>query len=224
MQQSPIEKGYGLIIEDDARTAEVLRTAVTAVFPQLNVMSFGNLRETSKWLDAYESGASGSAVELALVDLGLPDGSGVNVIHRVRALAPEAINLVVTIYAEDSFLFEALRAGAFGYLLKDDGLSLIEESLRKVGRFEPPMSPAIARRVLGHFHADKSPAADDSSLSPRQKQTLTLLARGLTIAEVAAEMGLAHQTIASYVKIIYQKLHVSNRAEATREAIRRGYT
>lgn len=160
---------------------------------------------------------------LALVDLGLPDGSGVELIRCLRKEEQEAINVVLTIHGEDSFLFEALTAGAYGYLLKDSNDKALVAMLKRLEGDEPPLSPAIARRLLHHFHGKPLLSTnDDCELTPRERETLSHLASGLTVPEAAAYMGISRQTVAGYVKAIYEKLHVSNRAQATLEAIRRG--
>jgi len=117
---------------------------------------------------------------------------------------------------------EISPAGARGYLLKDEEQDLLVGILRRIDRGEPSLSPSIAHRLLAHFRGPVAKAHDEAGLTPREIETLTLLARGLTVAEAAARMGLRPQTVASYVKVIYQKLRISTRAEAAREAVRRG--
>lgn len=223
MAQAPdLNSSLCLLVEDHPKTAEHLQDSLRAVFPHMQVVGCKNFREAQQWLDNDSAKTSSVPFRLALVDLGLPDGTGADLIRKINLAYPEVINLVVTIYDENSYLFDALSAGAMGYILKDEGLESIAESLRKVAKGEPAISPSIARRILSHFKNQQPQPVDDSGLSTRQKETLTLLVRGLTIPEVAEHLGLSAQTVASYVKVIYHKLQVSNRAEATREAIRRG--
>ena len=98
--------------------------------------------------------------DLALVDLGLPDGSGVDVVAALREQQPETQSVVVTIHDDDEHLFPALQAGAFGYILKEQARELIIEQLQRISQGEPPLSPSIARRVMAYFAAKSKPQAD----------------------------------------------------------------
>ncbi|HET9237840.1 MAG TPA: response regulator transcription factor [Oligoflexus sp.] len=208
-----------LLVEDQPQFGAFLQQAVELAFPGIKVIRFMSLRETRMWLDATRISSS---LQFALIDLGLPDGSGVELIRELSARWPEVLNVVVTIFREDSCLFEAIAAGAFGYILKDECQDLMVDTLRRLQRREPPISPSIARRLLAHFQSPRLLANPSVHLTAREKQTLTLLVRGFTVAEVAKHLALSPQTVSGYVKIIHQKLHVSNRAEAVREALRLG--
>lgn len=213
-----------LIVEDQIQTSTYLEGAVKLAFPEMTVVTARSLFEARQWLKTRAESKDFIPLRLALIDLGLTDGSGIEVIRQLSREVPETKSVVVTIFGEDSLLFDALRAGAFGYLLKDESLEQIAGALLKIKENEPPISPSIARRLLAHFRSPQIKLNDRVVLSERQKETLTLLVRGFTVAEAADKMGLKPQTVASYVKVIYQKLHVTNRAEATREAIWRGFT
>lgn len=217
------ENGLCLLIEDQKAAIDFIQKQVQTAFPNLKVVATRGVRETQAWMTSRVKEKNKNPLALALVDLGLPDGSGVELIRRLRKEEPETINVVLTIHGEDSFLFEALTAGAYGYLLKDDNDKALVAMLKRLEEHEPPLSPAIARRLLTHLHGKPLQAASgDSELTPRERETLSHLASGLTVPEAAACMGLSRQTVAGYVKTIYEKLHVSNRAQATLEAIRRG--
>ena len=216
-----------LLVEDQDATTAFLQQALSTAFPGIKVTSRRNLRDAQAWLWERSKLTGGrEPLPLALVDLGLPDGSGIELIRQLKVTEPETKCVVVTIYDDDAYLFEALSAGASGYILKDENPPFIVNILKRVLTDEPPLSPAIARRLLSHFHAPApEPPAESTKgadLTPRERETLTLISRGLTVAETAQQLGLSPQTVAGYVKIIYQKLHVSNRVEAAREAIRRG--
>lgn len=208
-----------LLVEDQPQFSTFLREAVELAFPGIKVISFMSLREARIWL---ESGKNCESLQFSLIDLGLPDGSGVELIRELCATRPSVLNVVVTIFREDACLFEAIAAGAFGYILKDESRDLMVDTLRRLQRQEPPISPSIARRLLAHFQSPRSLGNPSVHLTAREKQTLTLLVRGLTVAEAATQLTLSPQTVSGYVKVIYQKLHVSNRAEAVREALRLG--
>lgn len=211
-----------LLVEDQAANRDWLEAALRRAFGEVAIHTARTLKEADAWLDA--GGTQG--LWLALIDLGLPDGSGTQLIRRLRDAAPEAVLVVATIYDDDQHLFDALAAGVHGYLLKDQDVEAMAALLERVEHGEPPLSPSIARRLLGHFVAPGRSAAgsgdDEMALTGRETETLTLLARGLTINEVARALGLKPQTVAGYVKVIYQKLNVSTRAEATLKAVKRG--
>jgi DNA-binding NarL/FixJ family response regulator len=212
--------GRCLLIEDQQPTREWMHAIVLQAFPGMTVTTAASVKEALACLDDALKQENGFA--LALVDLGLPDGSGIEIVRRIAALHPATLAVVATVYDDDAHLFEAITAGARGYLLKSEERELLIGYLRRIDQGEPPLSPTIAHRMLAHFRNRNALTADDAALSPRENETLMLLARGLTVAETASHLGLTRNTVASYVKLIYQKLNVGSRAEATREAVRRG--
>jgi len=166
-------------------------------------------------------------IDVALIDLGLPDGSGVDVVAAIREAHPQAQSVVVTIHDDDDHLFPALQAGAFGYLLKEQARELIAEQLKRMSQGEPPLSPSIARRVISHFAAQTRPQERPQniphvSLTDRENEVLLRVAKGFTLPEIGVQLNLSRHTIADYVKQIYRKLNVSSRAEAALEAQRLG--
>lgn len=156
---------------------------------------------------------------LALVDLGLPDGNGTELIGEIVTRCPEALVVVTTIFDDEESLMNALAAGAHGYLLKDQDRDSIAHRLSMIDRGEVPISPAIARRLLQRFR-DERPAA--TTLSPRETEVLRLIGRGLKAGEVAGVLEISPQTVTTHVKTIYRKLEISSRAEAALEARKRG--
>ena len=211
-----------LIVEDlpEVRTwlGDVARTA----FPDLQVTTAARRDEA---LTCVQRGR----FDLALIDLGLPDGSGTDVVGALRRYQPTALPVVVTIYDDDDHLFPALQAGAFGYLLKEQPEETLVAQLLRMTQGEPPLSPPIARRVLAHF-AGAGHRRDmlvrqietEVSLTDRETEVLQRVAKGYTLPEIAQQFGLSRHTIADYIKQIYRKLNVSSRAEAALEAARRG--
>ena len=207
-----------LLLEDLPEIRAWLRKLVLQVFPTAQV------QDSARVQDALEL-ASTVKFDLALVDLGLPDGSGVAVVSKLRALQPEARSVVVTIHDDDEHLFPALQAGAFGYLLKEQPPEVLSEQLHRISQGEPPLSPSIARRVIAHFAAQpRSPRPElpHVSLTDRESEVLLRVAKGYTLPEIGVQLGLSRHTIADYVKQIYRKLNVSSRAEAALEAQRLG--
>jgi len=214
-----------LIVEDRLDTREWLAQVVAETFPDMAQATAGSLREARRWLEDHAADPPWR-LTLALIDLGLPDGSGVDLVREISAAFPEALPVVATIYDDDAHLFESLAAGAQGYVLKQERPEDVAACLRRIDGGEPPLSPSIARRMLERLRpgAPTPRPRDEAGLSPRETEVLTLLARGLSGPEAAREIGLKPQTVAGYVKVIYQKLHVSSRAEAVLAAAERGLT
>jgi DNA-binding NarL/FixJ family response regulator len=207
-----------LLLEDLPEIRAWLRKLVLQVFPG------SQISESSRVHDALEM-VSAVKIDLALIDLGLPDGSGVDVVTKLRDVQPESQSVVVTIHDDDEHLFPALQAGAFGYILKEQPRELITEQLQRISQGEPPLSPSIARRVMAHFSAKAKPQANAMphvSLTERESEVLLRVAKGYTLPEIGVQLGLSRHTIADYVKQIYRKLNVSSRAEAALEAQRLG--
>lgn len=211
-----------LIVEDLPEIRNWLGQVARAAFPELNVI-------TAARLDQALACVQQNTFDLALIDLGLPDGSGIDVVSALRRHQPQALPVVVTIYDDDGHLFPALQAGAFGYLLKEQPQDALVAQLLRMTQGEPPLSPPIARRVLAHF-ASASHRRDslvrqlenEVSLTERETDVLQRVAKGYTLPEIAAQFGLSKHTIADHIKQVYRKLNVSSRAEAALEAARRG--
>ena len=207
-----------LLLEDLPEIRAWLKTLVLQVFPNAHVS------ESARVHDALEM-VSAVKFDLALIDLGLPDGSGVDVVSALRDTQPEAQSVVVTIHDDDEHLFPALQAGAFGYLLKEQPRELLTEQLQRISQGEPPLSPSIARRVIAYFAAQNKPQANEIphvQLTERESEVLLRVAKGFTLPEIGVQLNLSRHTIADYVKQIYRKLNVSSRAEAALEAQRLG--
>ncbi|MDO5087088.1 MAG: response regulator transcription factor [Comamonadaceae bacterium] len=211
-----------LIVEDLPETRSWLIETAREAFPEADVVAVSRCTEGITEIKRRAFG-------VALIDLGLPDGSGLSVIQALRTHQPSALSVVVSIHDDDDHLFPALKAGAFGYLLKEQPRPTMVAQLRRITQGEPPLSPAIARRVLHYFSSSRlgllGLARDDEdevALTGRETDILQRVAKGYTLPEIAVQMGLSRHTVADYVKQIYRKLNVSSRAEATLEAARRG--
>lgn len=209
-----------LIIEDQKSSIQFIKNLVEAAFPGTETVVARDLKSARLWLQQRIGLENKEDLGLVFVDLGLPDGNGVEIIRSVSQLEPEALPIVVSIYDDDAFLFKALAAGAKGYLLKGGDSSSLVEILKRIENNEPPLSPSIARKLLSYFQQENPVKESREILSPRENETLVLLSRGLTVSEAAKKMNLSPQTVAGYVKNIYQKLHVSNRVEMLQEAHR----
>lgn len=208
-----------LLLEDLPEIRAWLRKLVLQVFPDAQIAESARIADALALVTAVK-------FDLALVDLGLPDGSGVDVVTRLRDVQPECQSVVVTIHDDDEHLFPALQAGAFGYILKEQARELITEQLQRISQGEPPLSPSIARRVMAYFANKAKPRVDANlinvSLTDRESEVLLRVAKGYTLPEIGVQLGLSRHTIADYVKQIYRKLNVSSRAEAALEAQRLG--
>ncbi len=211
-----------LLLEDLPEIRAWMKVLVVQVFPN------SHIHEAARVHDALEL-TTAIKFDLALVDLGLPDGSGVTVVAALRETQAECQSVVVTIHDDDDHLFPALQAGAFGYLLKEQSRELIAEQLKRMSGGEPPLSPSIARRVISHFAAQSKTKAQQQAhamphvlLTDRENEVLLRVAKGYTLPEIGVQLSLSRHTIADYVKQIYRKLNVSSRAEAALEAQRLG--
>lgn len=195
-----------LILDDVADSQIWLSQALNTAFDGLELHRSGNLAEARAWL------AANSAPDIALIDLGLPDGSGVELIAELNRSAPKTLSIVASIFDDNEHLFPALRAGAQGYLLKDQPLPQIVELLKGIADGRPPLSPAIARKLLGHFQPTQQPEYEQ--LTKRESEVLRYIAKGMTLPETARILGISPHTISGYAKNIYRKLNISSRAEA----------
>ncbi len=233
-----------LILEDNPVARNFLCRVVHESFSDVSsITEAGDLDAARRLLGHVAGGRAGPShdpYQLILVDLELPDGSGLELLTELANYP--ATRIVTTLYSDDDHLFPALQRGADGYLLKEDRFEVLVEELQKIVRGQPPLSPAIARRLLTHFrsgdghilnHAQAtqsgapaaavSPAAlDCERLTPRESEVLTYLSKGFTIKEIASLMGIKWFTVNDHIKSIYKKLNVSSRAEAAVLASKQG--
>ena len=212
-----------LLLEDLPEIRSWLKTLVTQVFPDAQISEASRIHDALELVNAMR-------FDVALLDLGLPDGSGVEVVQALREKQPETQSVVVTIHEDDDHLFPAMQAGAFGYLLKEQSREQLSEHLQRISQGEPPLSPSIARRVIQYFTAQarQQPQREPDNVTPhvqltdRENEVLLRVAKGYTLPEIGVQLNLSRHTIADYVKQIYRKLNVSSRAEAALEAQRLG--
>jgi DNA-binding NarL/FixJ family response regulator len=158
--------------------------------------------------------------EILLVDLGLPGMSGIVGIRQLKARTPELLSVVLTVYEDDDRIFEALCAGACGYLLKTTPAPALLAGLEEAVAGGAPMSPRIARRVVGLFAQAEHAREADERLTPHEVRVLRLMTEGHSYKSAAAELGVSRSTIAFHVRKIYDKLQVQGRSEAVAKAFR----
>lgn len=221
--QSSVDR-IGLVVEDRPDTRRWLVAMLRTAFPGIIVREATSLA-TARARLRDEKGRPNveGPRDIALVDIGLPDGSGIDLIREISVHHPRLSPIVTTIYDDDQHLFEAIAAGAQGYLLKDQHEDTLVRYLHRIDAGEPPLSPSVARRIMTHFaRRPPEPAAQTVALTPREEEVLALIGKGLRIPEAARVLGLTSHTVAGYVKSVYRKLNVSSRAEAAIEAVRRG--
>lgn len=211
-----------LVVEDLPDIRLWLCDMLVQAFPLARISSASRVDEA---LYALQS----QSFDLALIDLGLPDGAGVEIIRRLRDTQPQAVSVVVTIFDDDAHLFPALQAGAFGYLLKEQPQDVLVSQLMRITQGEPPLSPPIARRVLAYFaqaHSRRLQSVnaleDQIALTERENDVLLRVSKGFTLPEIGKQLNISRHTVADHVKQIYRKLGISSRAEAALEAVRRG--
>lgn len=203
-----------LVLEDNPETRAWLHSCVSLAFAGIQVYEACGVQEGQRLLGSQH-------VDLAVIDLGLPDGSGVEVIRSLHAAQPQAHIIVATIYDDDHNLFAALKAGARGYILKDKDRERIVSYLQGITKNQPAISAASAQRLIEHFN-HKADALADARLTPRETDVLRMIGKGYSVEDTAAMLQLSAETVKGYIKTIYLKLGVCNRSEATLEAIRLG--
>lgn len=151
--------------------------------------------------------------DVAVVDINLPGMSGIELVARLREICPSTLCLILTTYEDSIPIFNALKAGACGYLLKRAPAEEIVGAIVQAHRGGSPMSPQIARKVVGFFH--RQPMAEGlETLTEREREVLQLLAEGALYKEIAAKLGISMDTVRSHIRKVYEKLHVHSRTEA----------
>ena len=160
--------------------------------------------------------------DIVLMDIGLPDVSGIDGVARISSVAPASKVIILTIHAEDDKVFDAICAGASGYLLKPSDPGRILEAVREVQRGAAPINPFIARKMLGLFARLAPPRSSEGGygLTDREKTILQRLVDGLTMEQIAASLGLSYHTIGNHLRNIYRKLHVTSRSRAVAKALK----
>jgi DNA-binding NarL/FixJ family response regulator len=204
-----------LIVEDIPETRQWLAEIVVSAFPSCRVHEAATAGGGLQAVDARD-------FDLALIDLGLPDGSGLEVLRGIKQRTPDAICVITTVMGDDAHIVAALSAGAEGFLLKEQPAELLSRQLTQLSAGVPALSPSIARRIMEHFQHTGPIESHDDDLSDREKQTLSLISRGYRNTDVASQLGIAESTVASHIKSIYRKLGISSRAEAAWHATRLG--
>lgn len=206
-----------LLIEDHVKTQEWMRQVLQTAFPNIDIDTAETMQEARERL-------SRKKYNIALVDINLPDGSGIDLVPEMLDKQQAGYVVMSTIFDDDNHLFDAIQAGAHGYLLKDQPMEQLIEKLSGILRGDPPLSPGIARRLLSFYRQNsvKKAAKPESTLSQREEEVITLIAKGVTTKEVARMLEITNNTASGYVKSAYRKLNISSRAEASLKAVELG--
>lgn len=196
------------IVEDDEGFANALATILNGT-PGFRCLSTHATGE-----DALEDLPFTDA-DVVLVDLSLPGIGGAECIRRLGGRSKKPLFMVLTVHEDATRIFESLKAGATGYVLKKTPPAEILEAIAELVRGGAPMSPAIARKVAQHFHRDYSGPANLGELTDREREVLHAISGGYSVQEIAKLLSLSVHTVRNHFKSIYDKLQVHSRAEAT---------
>lgn len=221
-----------LVVEDDPAMREFFSGSVARCAELALVGSVGSVAEARAWLDD-----DANTLDVLLTDLGLPDGSGLEVIRHATRLHPRCEPLVISMFGDEDNVLASIEAGALGYIHKDSAPEDIAQTILEMKAGASPISPMIARKVLAKYARSRSEASEKPSLpapvgpdgkagrgllSPREQDVLSLIARGFSYAEIARLQQVSVHTVQTHIKNLYAKLSVHSKNEAVFEASRLG--
>ena len=204
-----------LVVEDQTVVREGL-VAILSFQPDIEVVG-----EAEDGIRAVEI-ARKTRPEVILLDMVMPRQDGLTTIPKLKFAVPEAKILVLSSFAESDRVYQAIKAGALGYMLKDTTRAQLLESIRDVASGKASLQPSIAMKVIHEFDRPAEGTLSNQTLTRRELEALRLIARGLSNQEIATSLVVHERTIAKYVSNILNKLHVSNRTQAALYAIREG--
>jgi DNA-binding NarL/FixJ family response regulator len=205
-----------LIVEDDERFRAAFASVIGAA-PDLRLV--GTAADLPQGLLLLRE----LKPDVLLVDLGLPSGSGIELIRYAHAHLPATDVMVVSVFGDEPHVMASLEAGATGYLLKDAHPADLAEQIRTLHAGGSPISPVIARQLLLRLAPEPTPSPDaEALLSPQERQVLTYSAKGFSFEEIARMLGVSRHTVMTYVKRSYRKLQVHSKTEAIYEARKLG--
>jgi DNA-binding NarL/FixJ family response regulator len=195
------------IVEDDAPAREILANWINHADGFKCTGQHGSAEHALEYLPMEKP-------SVVLMDINLPGLSGIECVHRLKPLLPGTQYLMLTVYEDVDHIFDALAAGATGYLLKQTPRSELLASVREVHDGGSPMTSNIARRVVQAFHREEAGSSESASLSQREREVLELLARGYLYKEIMEKLKVSRGTVNTYIRRIYDKLHVRSRSQA----------
>jgi len=194
------------ILEDDEQLRADFAGLVNGAGDMSCVSSFANAEDAL-------AGVRTASPDVMLVDINLPGINGIEFVRRMRAAGGTAQVVMLTTFEDANVVFEALKAGANGYLLKRAAIGELCDAIRDVAGGGAPMTSAIARKVV-QFFGQRGPAPEVETLSDREREVLVALSQGQQYKEIAANLGISINTVRNYIRTIYDKLHVNTRTEA----------
>lgn len=198
------------IVDDNKELAEVLEETINMSDGYLCIGKFYSVSESIKCIPSLKP-------DIVLMDINLGIGeSGIDIVRTLKPMIPSTNFMMCTVYEEDDKIFEALRAGASGYILKKTIPNKMLDAIKELTEGGAPMSNQIAKKVVAAFqHKNfETPELMNFGLSKREKAILELLSKGLMYKEIASELGISPETVKKHVFHVYEKLHVTNRVEA----------
>ncbi len=208
MSAAPAVSRIRLLIVDDSEVVRAGLRALLGIDVSLEVVG-----EAVNVATGVESSAR-LKPDVVLLDIRLPDGTGIDACRQILKRSPDTRVLILTSVIDDTIVDEAIRAGAHGYLLKEiDGRGLVT-AIRDVAAGKSILDPAVTARVMQLVKTGASGRDAFGSLSPQEKRVLALIAEGCTNKEVGVKLGLSEKTVKNYLSTVFEKLHVSRRAEA----------
>lgn len=216
-----------------AESKKTIRTAIVEDEPALRKMIVSLLQADPDYTVVAEFAEGGAAIaeiphlapDIVLVDIGLPDMSGIDVIRNLKALCPQSNLLVVTTFGDENTITSALEAGADGYLLKGTSWEELRRDIHSLQDGGSPLSPMIARTLLNRLKSrsdgEKTGSGGEMNLTRRECEILEMIAKGFSYTETSKICGISASTVHSHLKSIYRKLEVHSKTEAVYEARRR---
>jgi DNA-binding NarL/FixJ family response regulator len=195
------------IVEDNRGTRESLTELLERAHSLRFVGAHPNGEEALAKIPAEEP-------DVVLMDINLPRMNGIECVARLKRLLPKIQVLMLTTYEESDLIFDSLRRGASGYLLKNTTPAELVQAIEQVHSGGSPMSMQIARKVVSHFQQIKRPQSDMEKLTKREQEILALLAKGYLYKEIADQLGITLSTVRAHLHTVYEKLHVQSRTEA----------
>jgi DNA-binding NarL/FixJ family response regulator len=203
------------IVEDQPQTRDGLAILIDGTQGYRTVGKFASMEDAIAAIEKLSP-------DIALCDIELPGMSGIDGVRVLKSRLPALQILMLTVFADNDHVFEAICAGASGYLLKDTPPARLVESIRELHEGGAPMSPEIARKVVTMFSKVAPPKREEHRLSPRELDVLKLLAEGHSYKTAAKASSLSIDTVRFHVRNIYEKLHVHSKSEAVMLALRQG--
>jgi RNA polymerase sigma factor (sigma-70 family) len=202
------------IVEDSDKLRETLVRVLNRADGFSCVSHYANAEDALKDLPQAKP-------DVVLMDINLPGMNGVECVRQLKKIAPEIQVMMLTVYEDTENIFDALAAGASGYMLKRTAGKELLEAIKEVKRGGSPMTTHIARKVVQSFQRSAAAAAQTESLSEREQQVLDLLSQGLMYKEIADKLNISYETVHTYIRRIYEKLQVRTRTEAVAKFLRR---